>query len=99
MAAGSGCAVSAAVTPGLKVGPDPVPGHYVGWGRDAGAVNPCAIVLPHQMDKKLLDIVCCPLTKLPLQLLDATRLARLNSAIETGGIPARSESPVGEKII
>ena len=34
------------------------------------------------MDKKLLDIVCCPLTRLPLQLLDGTRLARLNSAIE-----------------
>lgn len=51
------------------------------------------------MDKKLLDIVCCPLTRLPLQLLDGTRLARLNSAIESGGIRARSESPVGETLI
>ena len=51
------------------------------------------------MDKKLLDIVCCPLTRLPLQLLDGTRLARLNSAIEAGGVLARSESPVGEKLI
>jgi uncharacterized protein YbaR (Trm112 family) len=25
------------------------------------------------MDKKLLDIACCPLTKLPLELLDADR--------------------------
>ena len=51
------------------------------------------------MDKKLLDIVCCPLTRLPLQLLDGTRLARLNSAIESGGIRARSDSPVGERLI
>jgi len=50
------------------------------------------------MDKKLLDIICCPLTKLPLQLLDGTRLARLNSAIETGSVRARSESPVSEKL-
>jgi len=50
------------------------------------------------MDKKLLDIVCCPLTRLPLQLLDGTRLARLNSAIESGGIQARSETPVAEKL-
>ncbi|MCB1598121.1 MAG: Trm112 family protein [Gammaproteobacteria bacterium] len=50
------------------------------------------------MDKKLLDIICCPLTKLPLQLLDGTRLARLNSAIETGNVRARSESPVGEQL-
>jgi uncharacterized protein YbaR (Trm112 family) len=50
------------------------------------------------MDKKLLDIVCCPLTRLPLQLLDGTRLARLNSAIEGGSIRARSENPVGEKL-
>ncbi|MCL4791993.1 MAG: Trm112 family protein [Gammaproteobacteria bacterium] len=51
------------------------------------------------MDKKLLDIVCCPLTRLPLQLLDGTRLARLNSAIESGNIQARSEAPVGERLI
>lgn len=50
------------------------------------------------MDKKPLDIICCPLTKLPLQLLDGTRLARLNSAIETGNVRARSESPVGEQL-
>lgn len=36
------------------------------------------------MDKKLLDIICCPLTKLPLQLLDSERLARLNAAIQSG---------------
>ena len=43
------------------------------------------------MDKKLLDIVCCPLTKLPLQLLDGERLGRLNAAISAGSISNRSD--------
>lgn len=51
------------------------------------------------MDKKLLDIVCCPLTKLPLQLLDGPRLERLNAAIKTGAIHTRSENPVDEKLV
>jgi uncharacterized protein YbaR (Trm112 family) len=38
------------------------------------------------MDKKLLDIICCPLTKLPLEVLDNERLTRLNAAIEAGAI-------------
>jgi uncharacterized protein YbaR (Trm112 family) len=56
------------------------------------------------MENKLLDIVCCPLTKLPLQRLDAARLQRLNDAIATGtlrrGAPGlRSEvAAVGEAV-
>jgi len=38
------------------------------------------------MEKKLLDIICCPLTKMPLELLDSDRLGRLNSAIQAGQI-------------
>ena len=38
------------------------------------------------MEKKLLDIICCPLTKIPLELLDSDRLERLNSAIQSGQI-------------
>lgn len=38
------------------------------------------------MDKNLLDIICCPVTKLPLELLDAERLGRLNAAIEAGDV-------------
>ena len=44
------------------------------------------------MDKRLLDIVVCPLTKLPLQLLDGERLAQLNTAIRTRGIRNRDRS-------
>lgn len=41
------------------------------------------------MDKKLLDIICCPVTKLPLELLDGDRLGRLNAAIKAGEIRSR----------
>lgn len=47
------------------------------------------------MDKKLLDIICCPVTHLPLELLDAARLARLNTAIAAGGVHNRGGQPVG----
>ena len=33
------------------------------------------------MDRKLLDILCCPVTKQPLALLDAGELEALNAAI------------------
>jgi len=38
------------------------------------------------MDKKLLDIICCPTTKLPLELLATDRLDNLNAAIRSGDI-------------
>jgi uncharacterized protein YbaR (Trm112 family) len=38
------------------------------------------------MDRKLLDIICCPLTKRPLEVLDEVRLNRLNAAIQAGQI-------------
>jgi uncharacterized protein YbaR (Trm112 family) len=46
------------------------------------------------MDKRLLDIICCPATRLPLELLDAERLSRLNAAIAGGGIKNNGESVV-----
>ncbi len=36
------------------------------------------------MDKKLLDIICCPTTKLPLELLAVEKLDTLNAAILAG---------------
>ena len=38
------------------------------------------------MDKKLLDILACPVTRQPLALLDADRLNALNAAITAGGV-------------
>lgn len=50
------------------------------------------------MDKRLLDIVCCPVTKLPLQLLDSERLLRLNGAITSGQLRNRSSAPLPETL-
>lgn len=38
------------------------------------------------MDRKLLDILCCPLTKQPLALLDKSELRALNQAIDAGQV-------------
>ena len=38
------------------------------------------------MDKKLLDILACPVTRQPLALLDTDRLKALNTAIAAGGV-------------
>ena len=39
------------------------------------------------MDRKLLDILCCPITKQPLALLNKAELEALNAAIASGGVP------------
>lgn len=44
------------------------------------------------MDRKLLDLLCCPSTRQPLALLDARGLEALNRAISTGGIRRADES-------
>lgn len=38
------------------------------------------------MDRKLLDLLVCPTTRQPLQLLDSRGLQALNAAIGSGGI-------------
>lgn len=50
------------------------------------------------MDKRLLDIICCPVTHLPLELLDAERLDRLNAAIAAGSLRNHGDQPVGAKL-
>ena len=49
---------------------------------------------PADMDKRLLDIICCPVTRQPLELLDAGRLSRLNAAMAGGGIRNQAEQVV-----
>ncbi|MCK6371152.1 MAG: hypothetical protein L6Q83_07475 [Gammaproteobacteria bacterium] len=46
------------------------------------------------MDKRLLDIICCPVTQLPLEIMDAGRLGRLNAAIVAGGVRNHGEKDV-----
>jgi uncharacterized protein YbaR (Trm112 family) len=38
------------------------------------------------VDRKLLDILCCPVSKTPLQPLDRTRLDKLNAGISAGEV-------------
>ncbi|MDR0183199.1 Trm112 family protein [Lysobacter arvi] len=38
------------------------------------------------MDRKLLDLLVCPTTRQPLQLLDNRGLTALNAAIQNGGL-------------
>lgn len=46
------------------------------------------------MDKRLLDIICCPITHLPLEPMDADRLSSLNAAIAAGVIRNHGEQRV-----
>jgi uncharacterized protein YbaR (Trm112 family) len=50
------------------------------------------------MDKRLLDIICCPVTRLPLELMDAARLDRLNAAISTGTLRNHAEESVRDTL-
>lgn len=38
------------------------------------------------MDRKLLDLLVCPVTRQPLSLLDSRGLQALNDAIQAGGV-------------
>lgn len=49
-------------------------------------------------DKILLDIICCPVTHLPLELMRQTQLDRLNDLIKQSKIKARDNSFLEEKL-
>ena len=54
------------------------------------------------MDKKLLEILACPVTRQPLALLDATRLQALNAAIGSNGVSfgeTRQSVPLREALV
>lgn len=46
------------------------------------------------VDKKLLDILCCPVTKQPVRPLEAEALKRLNAQIEQGQVRQMDDTPV-----
>jgi uncharacterized protein YbaR (Trm112 family) len=50
------------------------------------------------MDKRLLDIICCPVTRLPLEILDGERLRRLNAAISSGNVHNHGDQPLKETL-
>jgi uncharacterized protein YbaR (Trm112 family) len=46
------------------------------------------------MDKRLLDILCCPVSKTPVRLLGKNELDALNTAIGAGQVDTVAGSPV-----
>ena len=46
------------------------------------------------MDRALLDIICCPVTRSPLELLSERELAQLNQAIAARRIKNRDDAIV-----
>jgi uncharacterized protein YbaR (Trm112 family) len=46
------------------------------------------------MDKRLLDILCCPVTKVPVRPLARGELDALNKAIEGGDVQTTAAAPV-----
>ena len=44
------------------------------------------------MDRKLLDILACPATRMPLAMLETSGLDALNRAIAAGGVHLNDES-------
>jgi uncharacterized protein YbaR (Trm112 family) len=46
------------------------------------------------MDKRLLDILCCPVTKVPVRPLARGELDALNKAIAGGGVQTTAATPV-----
>ncbi len=50
------------------------------------------------MDRKLLDILCCPSTRQSLAMLDSQGLDALNRAIAAGGITRADESPQADAV-
>ena len=50
------------------------------------------------MDRKLLDLLCCPSTRQPLTLLEARGLEALNRAIAAGRVKRADDSPQAEAL-
>lgn len=50
------------------------------------------------MDRKLLDLLVCPVTRQPLQLLDDRGLQALNRAIAAGAVRRGDGSPQGDPV-
>lgn len=50
------------------------------------------------MDKRLLDILCDPVTKTPLKLLSKPQLEAINVAIRGGAVQATSGRAIAEEL-
>jgi len=50
------------------------------------------------MDKRLLDILCCPVSKVPVRPLQRQELDALNQAIAAGRVQNVAGAPVGAPV-
>lgn len=50
------------------------------------------------VDRKLVEILCCPVTKVPVKLMARDRLAILNRHIENGDVSRRDGTLVSEPL-
>jgi uncharacterized protein YbaR (Trm112 family) len=50
------------------------------------------------LDRAVLDILCCPLTHMPLEKLSAERIERLNTLIAAGSIRNESRQVLAEPL-
>ena len=50
------------------------------------------------IDGKLLEILCCPVSKTPLTRLPATKLKKLNDAIAAGEVQYVNGDPVNQSL-
>jgi uncharacterized protein YbaR (Trm112 family) len=50
------------------------------------------------IDGKLLEILCCPVSKTPLTRLEGSRLKKLNQAIADGGVHYVGGEPLTESL-
>lgn len=50
------------------------------------------------MDKRLLDILCCPVSKVPVKPLSKNQLDALNAAIARGDIQTTAGEPVTDAL-
>ncbi len=50
------------------------------------------------LDRAVLDILCCPLTHMPLEKLAPERLARLNESIAAGNVKNESKQILTESL-
>ena len=50
------------------------------------------------IDGKLLEILCCPVSKTPLVRLSSDRLAKLNAAIDAGEAQFVNDDPVEQAL-
>lgn len=50
------------------------------------------------LDRKLLDVLCCPISKLPVRPLKSDELRRLNAAVDSGELRYQDGEAVTERL-